>query len=81
MCLNNNNNNNNLVLANSRVCTSVIFQIEIILPVDNITVRNGSKTTLPKIGDELYVMDKGRAIEATLSKLFHEIMFYVLFPD
>ena len=42
----------------------------------------GSKlTTRPKIGYGLYEMNKGRETESTLSKLFHEIMFYVLFPD
>ena len=30
-----------------------------------------------KNGDELYEMNKGRAIEGTSSKLFHEIMFHV----
>ena len=67
----------------SRVCTSIIFQIEIILSVDKISrLEMESKIiTRPKIGDELYEMNKGRAIEGTLSKLFHEIMFYVLFPD
>ena len=38
------------------------------------------RITRPKIGDELYEMNKGRAIQYTLSKLFHKFMFHILFP-
>ena len=42
----------------------------------------GSNVTSPspKIGDKLSEMNKARAFEGTLSKLFPKIVFYVLFP-
>ena len=63
----------------SRVCTGVVFQIKIILPVNIGGQKLEAKIRTAK--DELYEMNKGGAVEGASSKLFHEIMFHELFPD